>query len=165
MIGGAMVGPSSTPFKAQMGPLLNGFVNFDFWLPAKTMEFPGVMDFVKKYQSRAQAEGVDPLGYYTAPWAYGYLQVLGQAIEATGGLDDGKLAAHLHNTTFGTIVGDVKFGPTGEWSTSRVLQVQFHDIGGNDLEQFRQAKVQNVLWPSQYKSGNLIYPFAEAAAK
>jgi len=165
MIGGAMVGPASTQFKTQMGPLLNGFVYFDFWIPTKTLEFPGVMEFLKKYQSRAQAEGVDLLGYYTAPWAYGYLQVLGQAIEATKSLDDEKLAAHLHNTTFATIIGDVKFGPSGEWATSRVLQVQFHDIKNNDLEQFRQVSVQSVVWPSQYKSGNLIYPFAESAPK
>jgi branched-chain amino acid transport system substrate-binding protein len=165
MIGGAMVGPSSTSFKTQMGPLLNGFVNFDFWLPAKTMESPGVTEFVKKYQSRAAAEGVDPLGYYTAPWAYGYLQVLGQAIESTGSLDDEKLAPHIHNATFATIVGDVKFDATGEWASSRVLQVQFHDISGNDLEQFRQTKVQNIVWPTEYRSGELVYPFAEATAK
>jgi len=25
-------------------------------------------DLIKKYQGRAQAEGVDPLGYYMRPW-------------------------------------------------------------------------------------------------
>ena len=29
------------------------------------MQFPGVMDFVKKYQTRAPAEGVDLLGYFS----------------------------------------------------------------------------------------------------
>src|SRR5205085_1072706 len=48
MVGGGMVGLQATAFKTQLGPLLNGFVNFDFWLPAKTMDFPGVMDLIKK---------------------------------------------------------------------------------------------------------------------
>src|SRR3981081_3845322 len=34
MIGGGMVGPQNTAMKAQLGPLLNGFTNYDFWLPA-----------------------------------------------------------------------------------------------------------------------------------
>src|SRR5262249_3753490 len=78
LIGGAMVGPSSTGFKMQMGPLLNGFITHDFWIPVKQMEFPGVLELMSKYQARARAEGVDQLGYYLGPWAYAYLQVLGQ---------------------------------------------------------------------------------------
>ena len=35
---------------------------------------------LKKYQARAGAEGVDPLGYYHGGWAYAYLSVLGDAI-------------------------------------------------------------------------------------
>ena len=41
MWGGAMVGLQATVFKTQLGPLLNGAVNFDTWLPVKSMEFPG----------------------------------------------------------------------------------------------------------------------------
>src|ERR1700752_615825 len=37
MIGGGMVGPENTAVKAQLGPLLNGFVNYDFWLPVPQM--------------------------------------------------------------------------------------------------------------------------------
>jgi branched-chain amino acid transport system substrate-binding protein len=33
MIGGAMVGLQSTAFKLQLGPLLNGFVNYETWVP------------------------------------------------------------------------------------------------------------------------------------
>src|SRR6266568_3669409 len=115
----------ATVFKTQLGPLLDGFVNYDFWLPVKSMEFPGVLDMMKKYQARAPGEGVDPLGYYMAPWGYAYLQVLGQAVEATKSLDDDKLADYVRTTTFTTVVGDVKFGKGGEWAQSRVLQVQF----------------------------------------
>src|SRR5215469_6249395 len=83
MIGGGMVGLQNTALKAQLGPLLNGIVNYDFWLPVPKMMFPGVEDLMKKYQARAAGAGVDPLGYYMAPWAYAQLQLLAQAIEAT----------------------------------------------------------------------------------
>ena len=163
MIGGAMVGLQATVFKTQLGPLLNGWVNYDFWLPVKTMEFPGVMEFIKKYQVRAPGEGVDPLGFYIAPWGYGYLQVLGQAIEATKSLDDAKLIDYMHKATFKTILGDVKFGADGEWAQSRVLQVQFQNIKGNDIGQFRDVSAQAIVAPEKYKSGGkFIYPYSDA---
>ena len=162
MIGGAMVGLQATAIKMQLGPLLNGWVNYDFWLPVPKMHFAGVDDLMKAYQSRAQAEGVDPLGYYMAPWAYAQLQVLQQAIEATKSLDDAKLAAQIRTGTFKTVVGDVKFGAKGEWAQSRVLQVQFQNIKGNDVDQFKDVSTQVVVAPADYESGKLIYPYEKA---
>jgi ABC-type branched-chain amino acid transport systems, periplasmic component len=121
MIGGAMVGLQSTVFKTKLGPALNGFMNYDFWLPAKSMMFKGTAEFLQKYQERAAKAGVDPLGYYMAPFSYAYLEVLGQAIADTKNLDDGKLADAMRKTTFKTIVGDVKFAPNGEWAKARVV--------------------------------------------
>jgi branched-chain amino acid transport system substrate-binding protein len=159
MIGGAMVGLQATAIKAQLGPLLNGWVNYDFWLPVPKMHFAGVDELMATYQSRAQAEGVDPLGYYMAPWAYAQLQVLQQAIEATKSLDDGKLAEHIRASTFKTVVGDVKFGPKGEWAQARVLQVQFQNVKGNDVNQFKDVSTQVVVAPAAYASGQLSYPY------
>jgi branched-chain amino acid transport system substrate-binding protein len=162
MIGGAMVGPQSTALKTQLGPALNGFVNYDFWLPVPKMMFPGVEDLIKKYQARAPAEGVDLLGYYMAPWGYAQLQVLGQAIEATKSLEDKKLADYIRANAFKTVLGDVRFGKNGEWAESRVLQIQFHDIKGNDVEQFRTMGTQTLLTPELYNSGHVIFPFEKA---
>jgi branched-chain amino acid transport system substrate-binding protein len=159
MVGGGMVGLQATALKAQLGAQLNGFVNFDFWLPVPKMAFPGVDAFIKKYQARAQAEGVDALGYYMAPWGYAQLQVMAQAIEATKSIDDRKLADFIRTNSFKTVLGDIKFGKGGEWAQSRVLQVQFHDVKGNDVEQFRAMGTQTVLTPPEYKSGSVIYPY------
>ena len=161
-IGGAMVGLQATALKAQLGPLLNGFVNYDMWLPVPKMQFEGVNELIKKYQARAQAEGVDALGYYMPPWAYAQLQVLQQAVEGTKSLDDKKLAAYIHANTFHTVLGDIKFGKEGEWDRARMLQVQFHDVKGNDVEQFRTMGTQTVLAPSEYKSGDVVYPYEKA---
>lgn len=165
MWGGAMVGLQATVFKTQLGPLLNGLVNFETWLPHKTMEFPGSMDLLKKYQARAAAEGVDPLGYYMPVWAYAYLQVLGDSIAATKSLDDGKLADHIRKTTFDTTVGKVKFGPNGEWAVERVMAAQFQNIKSNSIEEFRKLDTLPIIYPPQYKSGEVIYPYEKATAK
>jgi branched-chain amino acid transport system substrate-binding protein len=162
LIGGGMVGPQNASMKAALGPLLNGFVNYDFWLPVPKMNFPGVADLMKKYQNRAAAEGVDPLGYYMAPQAYAQMQVLQQAVEATKGLNDDKLVDHIRATTFKTVLGDVKFGKGGEWAESRVLQVQFQNVKGNDPAQFKDTSTQVVVDPPAYASGKLIYPYDKA---
>jgi len=162
MIGGAMVGLQATVFKRQLGPLLNGWVNYETWVPAKTMMFAGTEDFLKKYQARAGAEGVDPLGYYLGTWGYAYIQILGEAVQATKSLDDNKLADYIGKTTFKTIMGDVKFGKGGEWAEGRMLQVQYHDIKSGELDQFRGMDTQTVLTPPQYKTGDVIYPYEKA---
>jgi branched-chain amino acid transport system substrate-binding protein len=162
MFGGAMVGLQATAIKTQLGPMLNGIVNYDFWLPAKTMEFPGVMDMLKQYQARASSEGVDPLGYYMAPWAYAQMQVIEQAVTATKGLDQDKLADYIRSNSFKTVLGDVKFGKGGEWAEARVLQIQFRNIKSNDVEQFKNMDNQVILTPEKFKSGEVIYPYTEA---
>ena len=162
MIGGGMVGLQATAIKTQLGPLLNGFTNYDFWLPVPKMDFPGVADLMKRYQARAAAEGVDPLGYYMAPWGYAQLQVLQQAVEGTKSLDDAKLGDYIRANTFKTVVGDVKFGKGGEWAESRVLQVQFQNVKGNDVAQFKDMSTQVVVAPAEYASGEPIYPYERA---
>jgi branched-chain amino acid transport system substrate-binding protein len=84
---------------------------------------------------------------------------MAQAIEATKSIDDRKLADFIRANSFKTVLGDIKFGKGGEWAQSRVLQVQFHDVKGNDVEQFRAMGTQTVLTPSEYKSGSVIYPY------
>jgi branched-chain amino acid transport system substrate-binding protein len=163
MIGGAMVGLQATVFKTQLGPLLNGFVNFEFWLPVPSMMFAGTRELLDKYQARAPAEGVDPLGYYLAPWGYAYLQLLEQAIAATNSIDDSKLADHMRQANFKTVIGDIKFGAKGEWAKPRVLQTQFRNIKGNSIDQFKDVALsQAIIAPAEYKSGEVIYPYAKA---
>jgi branched-chain amino acid transport system substrate-binding protein len=160
MIGGAMVGLQATVFKTQLGPLLNGFVNYETWVPS--MMTPSAEAFLKVYQSRAGAEGVDPLGYYLGTWGYAYLEVLADAVKATKSLNDDKIADYLRNNTIKTIMGDIKFGPKGEWAQSRMLQVQYHGIKGNGLDQFKGMETQTVLTPADLKTGNVIYPYEKA---
>lgn len=162
MMGGAMVGLQNTSIKTALGPMLNGIVNYDFWLPVPKMMFPGVKEMMEKYQAKAAAAGVDPLGYYMAPQAYAQMQVVEQAVTAAKGTDDAKLAEQMRNATFKTVVGDVKFGADGEWSESRVVQVQFQNVKGNDVAQFKGTDTQVVVTPDVFASGKPIYPYADA---
>jgi len=159
MFGGAMVGPQSSSIKEQLGPLLNDITNFDLWVPVPKLLIPAAKVFLQKYQARAESEGVDPLGYYLAPAAYAYLQILGDAVEATKSLDQDKLADYIRKTTFKTVFADVKFGKDGEWVRSRMLTVQFQGIKGHDIEQFKNPKTEVLLDPSDFRSGVLIYPY------
>jgi branched-chain amino acid transport system substrate-binding protein len=159
LFGGGTVGLQFAALKTQLGPLLNNIVSFDMYAPEPTMSFPGIEDFLKRYRERAVAAGVDALGLYIPPFAYAEMQILEAAITAVGAIDDGKLADHMHKTTFKTIVGDVKFAPNGEWAEPRIILVQYRDIASSDIEQFKQAGKQVILYPKQYKSGDLRVPF------
>ncbi|KPK19027.1 MAG: branched-chain amino acid ABC transporter substrate-binding protein [Betaproteobacteria bacterium SG8_41] len=159
MFGGSMVGLQFAAIQKNLGPMLNGIINYDFWVPEPTLDFPGVKEFLAKYQDAAKGKGVDPLGHYLPPYAYAYLQVLGQSVQAVKSLDQAKLAAHMHKTTFDTVVGKVKFGSNGEWAKSRVLFVQFRDVQPNNLEQFAGPGKRIVLHPKEWKSGEIVYPY------
>jgi branched-chain amino acid transport system substrate-binding protein len=162
MIGGAMVGLQATAIKRQLGPLLNGWINYETWVPSKQMMLPATEAFLKTYQAKAGAEGVDPLGYYLGTWGYAYIQILGDAITGAKTLNDDKVADYLRANTFKTIMGDVKFGPGGEWEKGRMLQVQYHGIKSNELDQFKGMDTQTVLTPPDLKTGGAIYPFDKA---
>ena len=162
LFGGGMVGLQFATLQTSLGPLLNGIVNYDFWVPEPTLDFPGIQEFLVKYQERAAGQGVDPLGHYLPPFAYAYMQVLGDAVEAVGSLDQEALAGHIRDHEFETVVGPVKFGPNGEWATSRVLMVQFQNIENGELEQFKHAGKRVVLLPEEWKSGELVFPYTAA---
>ena len=43
-----------------------------------------------------------------------------------------------------------------------MLLIQFQNIRGNSIDDFRDLSTEAILFPSQYKSGDLIYPYADA---
>jgi branched-chain amino acid transport system substrate-binding protein len=161
MFGGAMVGGQYASLRTQLGENLNRVVNYELWSPGPKMKFPGIEEFLAKYQAKAREKGADPLGYYQPPFSYAAMQVLEQAIKATNSLDDGKLADYIHKNTFKTVVGDIAFDQRGEWAKPRVLMVQFQNVKGNGIEQFMKEGTQVVLYPPDYKDGEPQVPFAK----
>jgi branched-chain amino acid transport system substrate-binding protein len=157
--GGGMVGLQFTPIKQQFGPKLNGIIDYDWWIPAPTMQFPGIMEFLKKYQAKAPSEGIDPLGWYLPPFAYANLQILGDAVEGVKDLEQGKLADYIRSHPFNTIVGEISFGKDGEWAKPRVLEVQWQNIKSNNLDEFKDTKTEVILEPAEYRTGSVTAPY------
>ena len=95
MFGGTMIGLLITPIKTQLGPILDGLVIMQSFVPAPTFNFPGVADVLKRYRAIAAGEKIDPLGYGFVPFGYAAGQVLAQAVEGANSLDR-RQARRLH---------------------------------------------------------------------
>ncbi|HEX3341124.1 MAG TPA: hypothetical protein VHT68_18345 [Pseudolabrys sp.] len=59
--------------------------------------------------------------------------------------------------------GNEQFEGEGGHHDSTRVTVQFQGISGNGLDQFKDWARQVVVYPREYKAGNLIYPFEKAA--
>jgi branched-chain amino acid transport system substrate-binding protein len=162
LIGGAMLGLLVTGIKQQLGSKINGYISNEFYIPAPSLQFTGTNDMMEEYQKRAGGLGTDPLGYTYPPYAYAAGQILAKAVIETGSLDDDKLADYIRTHTFDTVIGPIEFGANGEWKTPRIICIQFQGISGNDLDQFKDWSRQVVVYPPEYTSGKLIYPFERA---
>ena len=43
-----------------------------------------------------------------------------------------------------------------------MLQVQFQNVKGNDVAQFKDMSTQVVVAPAEYEFGKVIYPYEKA---
>lgn len=163
LVGGNMVGLQTTSIKMQLGPKLNGLAVYNFWVPTPATTNPEIEAFLKRYQAEAVKQGVDPLGYYLPPFAYSMLQVLGEAVQGAKSLNDDKLTDYLHANSFHSLFGDIRFGADGDWTEARIITEQFHDVKGNDVDQFRDGKSETILQPASMRSGTLTEPYASIA--
>jgi branched-chain amino acid transport system substrate-binding protein len=138
--------------------MLNGVVNYNTWVPERTLDFPGMRDFLARYQARAKQAGVDQLGFYLPPFDYAIGQILEQAVTATKSLDHKALAKYLREHEIKTIVGSIRYGPNGEWAEPRNLYVQFQAVTPKNLDQFRGPGKQIIVAPDAFKTGE-VRPF------
>jgi branched-chain amino acid transport system substrate-binding protein len=88
--------------------------------------------------------------------------MLEQAANGAKSLDHKQLAGYLRKNEMKTIVGPIRYDKTGEWANPRVVQAQFRGVADKDMEQFRKPGKQVVIYPDQYKTGDVIVPFEKA---
>jgi branched-chain amino acid transport system substrate-binding protein len=162
MFGGAMVGIQYAQQLASLGSALNGVTNYDTYVAAPTMNFPGVAEFLERYQKAAEREKVDLLGHFLPPFFYAGGQLIAAAAKAVGAIDEDKMAKWLHANAIDTIVGPIKFGPDGNWVESRIVWDQYRDVADNNLDQFRKPGKQIILQPEALETGKLIAPYNKA---
>jgi branched-chain amino acid transport system substrate-binding protein len=162
IFGGGMVGLQFGPVMQNLGSLLNGVVNFNTWLPEPNMYYDGTKAFFETYSKRAVEAKVDPLGYYLAPFGYAMGQLIEQAVNATGSLDQKAIAKYLHEHEHKTIVGPIAFSADGERKETATLMAQFRGVVDKNVDQFRTPGKQVILFPERLKSGDLVSPFETA---
>ncbi len=155
LFGGGMVGLQYSSVMESLGSMLNGVVNYHTWVPEKTMDFPGVKDFIGRYQAKAKEANVDPLGFYLPPYDYAIGEILAQAVTATKSLDSKVLAKWLRENEVKTIVGPIRYGANGEWAKARIVYIQFQGIADKNLDQFRATGRQVIVAPDAYRTGEL----------
>ena len=160
IFGGGMVGLQFTPIMTSLGSLLNGVLNYNSYVPG--MKYPGIEDFLERYSKKAAEAKVDPLGFYLPPFNYAIGQMLEQAVGATKSLDHKRLADYFRKNEVKTIVGPIRWDKNGEWASPRVVQAQFRGVSDKDMEQFRKTDKQVVIYPDDYKTGEVITPFEKA---
>lgn len=163
VIGGAMLGLLVTGIKQQLGPMINGYISNEFYIPAPSLQFAGTKEMMSEYQKRAKDLGLDPLGYTYPPYAYAAGQILARAVTETKSLNDDVLAKYIAANTFDTVIGPISFGPDGEWKSPRIICIQFKGVSGNEISQFTDWSRQVVVYPPEFKAGELTFPFADAS--
>jgi branched-chain amino acid transport system substrate-binding protein len=164
IFGGGMVGLQFASIMESQGSLMNGVLNYNSWLPEPSMQFPGMKEFLEKYAKRAVEAKVDPLGYYLPPFGYAMGQLLEGAVNGTKGLDQKALAKYLRENEHQTIVGPIAFSDDGERKVSSTLLAQFRGVTDKNIEQFRTAGKQVIVFPERLKTGEIVVPY-EAARK
>ena len=147
LFGGGMVGVNHCDQNSTRA-LLNGIVVNENWVPAPTIQSPAVLEFLTRYQGKAQSRRRRSAGYFLPPWAYARMQMLAQAIEGDQSIDDGKLAEFFSGHTFKTIIGDVAFGKDANGLASHRLDpVPEHQR--QDLAQFKDPATEVVVLPAR----------------
>src|SRR5262249_41209841 len=160
--GGTMIGLLITPIKTQLGPMLDGIVISESFVPAPSFNFPGVTDVLKRYQAKAVGEKIDPIGYAFVPFGYAAGQVLAQAVETTRSLDHAILADYIHPHLSMRGAAKLNSAPAAPGAPPGPFSPNFKTAPPANIDQFRDGSVQPILWPPQYKTGTMIYPYAAA---
>ena len=148
IFGGGMVGLQFTAVMESLGSLLNGVVNYNSWLPEPTMFHDGTKEFFAKYQPRAVAAKVDPLGYYLPPLRLR----LGPDARAGGQRDqvarpEGARRLPPHERDEDHRRHRSSYAADGEWEQTGTVQAQFRGVVDKNIEQFRGPGKQVILSP------------------
>ena len=134
----------------------------------KTFNFPGIDDVLKRNTRSAKR----PPARRSTPFGYRLRAVrlrrrpgaLAQAVagdELARSRQDRRL--HATATRFHTVVGDVEYDAAGRMGEAAhaVHPVPECSAEGN-LAQFGDGSVEPILWPPQFKTGEMIYPYGAA---
>jgi branched-chain amino acid transport system substrate-binding protein len=114
------IGIAFSPYREVFGAeTVEGVMGAGAWNPK--VPYPGAEEFWDRMTAWSGPENTD---WYGNAWCYSAVQVLQQAIEATGTLDHEAIREAMASMTFDTVIGPVKFvnqfniqspGEVGQW--------------------------------------------------
>lgn len=118
------VGTAFPNYKAKFGDKVNGILGLGGFDP----NAPGMKDYFERH--KAVNKGQEP-DRWASPNTYAGLQVLQQAIEKVGEIDNAKILQEMKSGTFKTIIGDIKL--TGNrnpslWHVGQWQNGEFHGL-------------------------------------
>lgn len=96
------VGTAFPPFAARFGAAAEGVLG----IGGINIDDPKVADYIARHKEAANGAGPD---FWASATTYAGLQVLGQAIEASGSKDRATVVEAIKNGTFDTVIGEIKF--------------------------------------------------------
>ena len=134
-------GPDAATWGESLGTAGNDVAFFPGWHNSE--KFAGVSEL----NAKSQTDFGRPADVLVGP-AYACVQILAAGIEKAGTLDREKIRDGMAATNLDTVIGPVTFNADG---TGNVL---------NPLVQWIDGKMQ-LVWPTDQKSADLVYPAPE----
>ncbi len=139
--------PPGWPADFGKSPLSKDVVLYGMWAPSMSNVNPVSKHFYDAYVKKYN----EPPATYFAPLSYSAIYIVKDAIERAGSLDKAALIKALEETKYESPLGQtITFGP------SNIIQHQ--GIRGQKILQYQKG-VQEVIWPFEYKTADLVYPF------
>ena len=166
IFGGALIGQLVTPIKVQLGPMQNGIVIHESFVPSPKLNFPGLDELMKRYQAKARRaedrlRSATPSCRSATPTARFWSRRSPRPRASTTMCSPNTSTA----TASRPWSASISFGKDGEWAKPRMVLTQFQNIEPNNVDQFKNGDHQPILWPPEYKSGEMIYPYENARKK
>lgn len=132
--------PTHPLFALRMKGMAEGVFAPSLWEPMEKIPFPGTRDFVEAFRPFSHMEPS-----YHAGAAYAACQVLAQAVEALGCLDQARIRDYIASVDTVTIVGRFKLDAAGRQIGNNVLLIQW------------QGGKKEIVYPEKMKTADPVF--------
>lgn len=139
--------PPGWPVDFGKSPLSNGVMAYGMWAPAMKNTSKVSKHFWDAYVAKYNEE---PATYF-CPLGYTNVYVVAQAIARAGTLDKDALITALEATSYESPLGE-----TVTFTPSNVIKHQ--GFRGQKILQWQNGE-QQVIWPFDYATAEIVYPF------
>jgi branched-chain amino acid transport system substrate-binding protein len=132
--------PAHPLFALRVRNLAEGVFAPSHWEPIKKIPYPGTREFIEAFRPFAHMEPS-----YHAASAFAACQIIAQAVEATGGLDQQKLRDYIAALDTVSIIGRFKVDSTGRQIGHSPLLIQW------------QGGKKEIVFPEKMKTAEPIF--------